>query len=269
MKWATGLVAIATALLLPLGAGAQGQDDNLIEEIKNRGVLNACLAEAIPMNYKNPETEEWTGYNVDAGQHLASTLGVDFRIVDATWGTIIPSILTGKCDVALVNLFMTLERAQVVLFTEPWGVVTKSAAVREGSEIDSYSDLNDQEVTIAVLSGTGDENHAQKAYPKAELRSIASDSISSVFVEVASRRADAVVTDTTTLRQVLSANENMRLEELPEDPVAPEPYAYAVAPGQYHWLRYLNIWMDRIESLGLKEEWWKKWMGEDSTPGLG
>ncbi len=157
----------------------------------------------------------------------------------------------------------------MVLFTEPWGVVTKSAAVKDGSELASYAELNDPDVTIAVLSGTGDENHSKKAYPKANLRAIASDSVSSVFVEVASGRADAVVTDTTTLRQVLKGNEKMGLHELPEDPVAPQPYAYAVRPGEYHWLRYLNIWMDRTESLGLKEKWWKKWMGEDSEVGRG
>lgn len=262
------LLSMVAALLLAGMPAAQAQDD-LIEEIKDRGVLRACFAEALPMNYKDPATEEWAGYNVDAGTHLAESLGVEFEIVDATWGTVVPSVLTGKCDVAMINLFMTLERAQVVLFTDPWGVVTKSAAVQTGSEVASYDDLNDPDVTIVVLSGTGDENHVRRAYPDADIRAIASDSVSSIFVEVASNRADVAVTDTTTLREVLKGNPNMNLAELDEDPVAPQPYAYAVKPGEYHWHNYLNIWMERTEELGLKEQWWKKWLGEDSVVGQG
>lgn len=268
MRLAVSFAIVAGAVLLAVAPPAQAQDD-LIEQIKSRGVLRACFAEALPMNYKDPQTGEWSGYNTDAGQNLAESLGVEFEIVDASWGTVIPSLLTGKCDVALINLFMTLERAQVVLFTDPWGVVTKSAAVREGAEITSYDALNDPDVTIAVLSGTGDENHARSAYPDADIRAIASDSVSSIFVEVASNRADVALTDTTTLREVLKGNPNMSLHELDEDPVAPQPYAYAVKPGEYHWLRYLNIWMERTEEVGLKAQWWKKWMGEDSVVGQG
>jgi ABC-type amino acid transport substrate-binding protein len=268
MRLSVSYAVAAAILLLAVAPAAQAQD-NLIEEIKSRGVLRACFAEALPMNYKDPQTGQWAGYNIDAGQNLAESLGVQFEVVDATWGTVIPSLLTGKCDIALINLFMTLERAQVVLFTDPWGVVTKSAAVREGSEITSYDDLNDPDVTITVLSGTGDENHVRTAYPEADIRAIASDSVSTIFVEVASNRADVAVTDTTTLREVLEGNANMRLHELDEDPVAPQPYAYAVKPGEYHWHNYLNIWMKRTEELGLKRQWWKKWLGEDSVVGQG
>lgn len=260
MKCMRILFAAIAALLLTTQT-AVAQDDQ-IEKIKDRGVLRACMAEALPWGYKDPETGEWTGYNTDAGPHLADSLGVELEYVDATWGTIIPNLLTDKCDIALVPLFMTLERAQTILFTDPWGVVTKSAAVREGSDLRTYEDLNDPDVTISVLSGTGDENHAHKWYPKAQINAIADDSVSTIFVEVASRRADAAVTDTSTLREVLKDNPR-GLEELPADPVAPQPYAYGVAPGEYHWHRYLNIWLDRIKEEGLKKEWWNKWMGMD------
>lgn len=268
MKHFKTLLAATAALLFMQAADAHAQND-IMDRIKERGQLNVCFAEALPMNYKDPNTEEWAGYNVDAGKDLAESLGVDFNIVDSTWGTAVPSLMTGKCDIVLINLFMTLERAQVVLFTEPWGVVTKSAAVADGSELKSYDDLNDPDVTIAVLSGTGDENHVRRAYPDANIRAIASDSVSTIFVEVASGRADVAVTDTTTLREVLKGNENMKMQEFSEDPVAPQPYAYAVHPDETHWHRYINIWMNRTEELGLKEMWWKKWMGDDSVVGQG
>lgn len=256
---ALAVMVAAAGLLLPQAATAQ---DDQIQEIKERGVLRACMAEALPWGYKDPKTGEWTGYNTDAGPHLAETLGVDFEFVDSTWGTIIPNLMSDRCDIALVPLFMTLERAQTILFTEPWGVVTKSAAVPKDSDLENYQQLNDPDVTISVLSGTGDEDHAHKWYPKADINAISDDSVSTIFVEVASGRADAAVTDTSTLREVLKDNPR-GLKELPADPVAPQPYAYGVAPGEYHWLRYLNIWLERIELEGQKKEWWNEWMGSD------
>ena len=124
------LVAAAAALLL---AGPTWAADSKIKEIKDRGSLRVCHAEALPMNYKDPKTGEWTGYNVDAAEHLAKTMGVELEHIDATWATVIPSLQTDKCDVALVGLFRTAERAQVVLFANPWGFDTQSAALAEGA----------------------------------------------------------------------------------------------------------------------------------------
>ncbi|MCG8324623.1 MAG: transporter substrate-binding domain-containing protein, partial [Thiotrichales bacterium] len=250
------LAAAAATLLV---AGPAWAADGKIKEIKDRGSLRVCHAEALPMNYKDPKTGEWTGYNVDAAEHLAAAMGVELEHVDATWATVIPSLQTDKCDVALVGLFRTAERAQVVLFADPWGFDTQSAGVLANSDLKSYEDLDKAGNSVAVLSGTADEAFAQRFFKNAEVKSLVSDKLSTIFLEVASKRATAVFTDTTTLKRFINENSAMKLRPLGDQPVNPQGYSYAIAPGEYQFQQFLNIWMERTETDGTKAAWHKKW----------
>lgn len=232
--------------------------DNKIQEIQDRGVLRACLAEAIPNNYKNPKTEEWEGFNVDMGQVLAEEMGVEIEWVDSTWATVIQGVLTDKCDVALVGLFRLAKRAAVILFVDAFNFLTLSAAVAENSTIDSYEEIDDPNVTLAVISGTAEEAYF-KSKTRADVRSMVTDKISTVFMEVASKRVDAAVTDTTTLRMFIKANPAMHLRELNAEPIAPKGTSWAVAPGEYHFQQFLNVFLERTITSGLKDELWAKW----------
>ena len=65
----------AVAIGLALSATNALAADNKIQEIKNAGMLRMCMAEGLPANMKNPETQKWEGYNVDMGNHLAEIMG--------------------------------------------------------------------------------------------------------------------------------------------------------------------------------------------------
>ena len=98
-------VLFVVAIAIPLLGTSAHARDNKIQEIKDRNVLRMCMAEALPANIKNPETQEWEGYNVDMGNHLAEVMGVEPEYVDSTWGTIIAALKADKCDIAMVGLF--------------------------------------------------------------------------------------------------------------------------------------------------------------------
>lgn len=260
IRWSLGILA---ALLLAGIATAPASAEHAIKQIKDSGVLRICHAEALPMNYKDPKTEQWTGYNVDAGEHLAKEMGVKLEHVDATWATVIPSLLADKCDVAMVGLFRTAARAQVVLFADPWGFDTQSIAVHKDSDMRTYEDLDQPGKIIAVISGTADEAFAKVFFKKAETKPFVTDKLSTIFLEVASKRADGVFTDSTTLKLFMKENPAMKLRDLGDEPVNPQGYSYAIAPGEYHFQQFLNIWMERTQTSGLKRTWHEKWFEQD------
>ena len=261
------LVAVAIAIPL-LGTSAQARD-NKIQEIKDRNVLRMCMAEALPSNIKNPETQEWEGYNVDMGNHLAETMGVQTEYVDSTWGTIIAALKADKCDIAMVGLFRLAQRAEVILFSNPWGFNTMIVVAREGKNFASMDEVNSEDVTLASISGTAEEEAMKRYFPKAQVRSVVTDKLASVFLELAAGRADAMLIETTTARLFIAENPEMKIRDLGFDPVNPQGYAYAMAPGEYHFQQFINVWMERTETSGLKEKIWKKWNGPDSIPGQG
>lgn len=256
--------SILSAALLAAAVGATpAQADHKIKQIKERGALRVCHAEALPMNYKDPKTDKWTGYNVDASENLAEVMEVDLENIDATWATVIPSLLADKCDVALIGLFRTAARAQVILFADAWGFDTQSVAVAEGSAFQTYADLDQPGKIITVLSGTADEAFAKRFFKKATVKSLVSDKVSTIFLEVASKRADGTLTDSTTLRLFLKENPAMKLKRLPADDLNPQGYSYAVAPGEYQLQQFLNVWMERTETDGTKQRWHKKWFEQN------
>ena len=61
---------------------------------------------------------------------VAQELSVKTEYVDATWGTVIVSLQTGKCDVIMAGLTRTTKRAATVLFVNPYHVNTLSAVVK-------------------------------------------------------------------------------------------------------------------------------------------
>ena len=261
------LAAIAIAAPL-LGTEVQARDDK-IQDIKDRNVLRMCMAEALPANIKNPKTQQWEGYNVDMGNHLADVMGVEPEYVDSTWGTIIAALKADKCDIAMVGLFRLAQRAEVILFSNPWGFNTMIVVAREGRDFASMEEVNSPDVTLASISGTAEEEAMKRFFPKAEVRSVVTDKLATVFLELAAGRADAMLIETTTARLFMKENPQMKIRDLGFDPVNPQGYAYAVAPGEYHFQQFINVWMERTETSGLKEEIWKKWNGPDSIPGQG
>ncbi len=250
----TKLGTVISLLIFGMGS-ALGADDR-ITMIKDRGELLVCHAEALPWGAKDPKTGEWVGTDIEAARHLAGIMGVEYKHVDSQWGTLIPSLETGKCDIVMSPMFRTAERAMRVLFSNPSGYETQGTAVHMDSEAMSHKDLDQDGMIIAVGSGTADEAFANRFFKSATVKPLVSDKLSTYFLEVASKRADAVLTDSSSLRNFIKENPGMNLRLIDDAPLNPQGYAYAVLPGEYHFVNFINVWLETIEQQGLKDQWY-------------
>jgi ABC-type amino acid transport substrate-binding protein len=262
MTWGR-LFLICIAALATSAQFANAADDKL-KQIQDRGTLRACFADSVPNNYKDPKTGEWVGFNVDMGVKLAEQLQVKPVWVDATWATIIPSLLTDKCDIALVGLSRTPKRAATILFANPFNSLTFSAVVSKNSKINTYKALDNPSITIAVVSGSAEESYLSTAY-KANVRKLVTDKTSAIFLEVAGKRADVAITDTMNVRNFLAANASLDLREIEDNPIVPRGVSWAVAPGEYQLQQFLDVFLESAESSGLKAQLWSKWHKQDAS----
>ena len=200
----TGL--LMAALWAP---GIASAADDQVQEIRDRGVLKACHAEAYPWGVKDPETNRWKGSDIEAAKSLAEAMGVEIEHVDSTWGTLIPSLEAGKCDIVMAPMFRTAERAIRILFSEPSGFETKSITVGPNASVSSYSELDQDGKVIVVVSGSADESFANRFFESAEVKALVTDKVSTLLVDVASGRADAMMSDTATANKLVSENESV------------------------------------------------------------
>jgi polar amino acid transport system substrate-binding protein len=247
---ALALLAVAAPI-----ATAQAADDQ-VAKIRAAGVLKACHAESLPWAVKDAASGEWKGSDILASESLAKALGVKIEHVDSSWSTLIPNLEAGKCDIVMAPVFRTSERALRVLFSDPSGHVTQSIGVKADSGLKTYADLDQEGKTVAVISGTGDEAFALRFFKKAKVQPLVTDKVAQVMIEVASGRADAFLTDTSTTNVGLKENPNMNLVVLePTNPLNPQGYSYAMRKGEYDFVAFVNVWQSIVAANGDKADW--------------
>lgn len=258
MKMIKVLSGMFLSLML-LSGWAAAQDD-AISRIRSSGELRVAFADSPPMQSKNPVSGTWEGFNVDMAADLAGALGVKLTMVDASWATLVNGLLAGQYDIVMASTFATAERAQQVIFTDTYITAGEVVLVHSDSPLTTHAELNNPNATLTVTSGTTNERTAKRMFPEAQIQSIASDNVTLTFMEVGNKRFDATVTDENLARRFLRENPQVPLRVLePETILNNARRAYAVTPGEYHFLNFLNNWIQIQTLSGRKDELMAKW----------
>ncbi|HCF96121.1 MAG: transporter substrate-binding domain-containing protein [Verrucomicrobiota bacterium] len=71
------------------------------------------------------------GLDIEFAQRIAQRLGMDLEIVNMEFGGMIPALISGKVDIIGACITITPERAERVLFSEPYYTGGIAALVRE------------------------------------------------------------------------------------------------------------------------------------------
>jgi polar amino acid transport system substrate-binding protein len=76
-------------------------------------------AAVVPFGYIS-EDAECIGYDIELGMRIAYALNMDYSVIVMNFESIIPSLTSGRGDVIISNLTYTDERAEQILFSEPY-----------------------------------------------------------------------------------------------------------------------------------------------------
>ena len=258
MKTFRTLGAAAVALIAMAGVSAA---QTAMDRIQSEGVIRVGMADSVPFQFKDPATGQWRGYNVDMATMAAEALGVELEIVDATWATLIPGLEADRWDVAFVDMFATPVRAVKVMFSDAYFTTRQAVMGNANAGLDTWENLNQEGRIVVFLAGTADEAVANEKFPNAESRPMVAEGLGTVFLEVASGRADATVASELNIRLYLASNPDAPLKIIEEDrSVDAQGFSYAVRPGDHHLLEFLNTWVRSAQATGLAEEMESKWI---------
>ena len=76
-------------------------------------------------------TQKVVGFDIELARYVAQKRGMKLEIVNMEFGAMIPALISGKVDMIAACITVTEERAQKVLFSEPYYTGGISALVRE------------------------------------------------------------------------------------------------------------------------------------------
>jgi polar amino acid transport system substrate-binding protein len=141
----TGSALLAMPTLHPARADALG-------DAKKRGSL-MIGTEAAYVPYEFFKEGKIVGYDVDIADALLAPIGIKSQFIDTAWNGIIPALYAGKFDCIISGMTMTKERAEKVLFTQPYADASLMVLLRsDESRIKTAEDLSGK--TLGVQLGS-------------------------------------------------------------------------------------------------------------------
>ncbi|HLI11580.1 MAG TPA: ABC transporter substrate-binding protein [Alphaproteobacteria bacterium] len=253
-------ILLAAAFALIAIPRAHADQDNLLQQIKDRGAIRVCEAAYPPYNVKNPKTGQWEGLDVDLATALGQALNVKVEHVDTSFATLIPSLSTHKCDLSVAATYITPARAEQVLFTRSFAAETKTVFVPVNSTAKTYADIDKDGVTVVTRSGTAEADYAKRFFKHATVKLLTSDATQPHLLEVAAGRADAAFAGYVGSLIFLRENPSLKLRPLGDKLLDPTPFAFMMPLGEYHFQQYVDIFLDSLDRSGKLKELTDKWL---------
>ena len=232
--------------------------DGAIQSIKRRGELRVGMQVGyVPFQMPGPGGS-LVGFDVDAAQMTARALGVGLRVVKQSWEELIPSLLEGKTDLLISGMTITPERNLEVLFTMPVLETGRMFLVhtKNAERFKNLQDLDAPGVFVVSVAGGPGKLRARELLPRASFREFPDRE--TALNEVIQLRAHAYLNEEFDVRMACAKRPDILIGRF--TPLTYEPIAWAVRPGDTHWLNWLNNFIQISQRDGSLDELKKKWL---------
>ena len=252
------IIALAAGLLLALGSTASIAAGSALNKVLDNGKIRVgTTGDFNPMSFKDPETKEYMGHQIDAAKQLATDMGVEIEFVPTDWKTLINGIVADKYDIVMTGTSMTVGRAKAAGYTIPWGRTGYLPLARKdkAGSFKSWDDLNQPDVTIGYNLGTSFAEFVKTRLPKAKRKEV--ESPARDWQELLAGRVDVTISSTLEAGKLSTTHESL---VIPFQITANSlPLSFMVRQDDHVWLNFLNNWMRMKHEVGyfkgLNEKW--------------
>jgi polar amino acid transport system substrate-binding protein len=258
------------------GGGGGGGGD-LLQEVKDRGVLRVSTDPAYPPQSFLNNQGEFEGFDIDVTEEIAKRMGVEVEWMTPSWDVITAGSWNGRWDLSVGSMTVTPERSKVLHFSPPYYYTPAAAAVHESNTdiTNLETDLDGKRIGVCgactyefyldrSLNIPGDyefvvDNPQIQTY----------DTDSSAIQDLAlgdGVRLDAAMSSLTTLQEAVDSGTPIKIVG---DPLYYEPLAAAIdkeAPADPKPLvDEVSRIIKEMHEDGTLTELSKKWYGTDLT----
>ncbi|HVF52940.1 MAG TPA: transporter substrate-binding domain-containing protein, partial [Actinomycetota bacterium] len=169
-RWLVAMMTLVALLGAACGGGEETDDPTSTEEEDDgtesefeEGSTMAAIVEkgeivigvkydVPPFGFKDPQSDEIRGFDVDMGTQIAEALGVEPKFVEAISDNRIPFLKDGTVDLILSTMTITTDREYEIDFSNPYFIAHGRILVPGDSDIAGVEDLAGKKVCTAIGS---------------------------------------------------------------------------------------------------------------------
>ncbi len=246
--------SVLIVVVISMGASAQ----NTLEQISKNGELRVGMTGSQPPFCMKAKDGTIIGYEVDLAMMFAESMGVKLTIVETPFNELLGSLQSGKVDLVMSGMTMTMERNMKVSFAGPYFITGKSILTKSPdlSETDESSDLNTETLTLAVLKGSTSEQYVKREIPEAEL--LLAESYDDGIKALEEGRANIMVADYSICAYTAIVNSEKGLITI-DEPLTIEPIGLAMPPNDAHFHNIIQNYLNALSLIGALDLLELKW----------
>ncbi len=249
MKKLLSILFILALTVTFAACGGSSNDSKTTDESADNTLVMATNAEFPPYEYhENDENgkDQIVGIDAEIAQAIADKLGMELKIEDMEFDSIIASVQSGKADLGMAGMTVTEERKESVSFTTSYANGVQVVIVPEGSPITSVDDLSakDANYNIGVQTSTTGDLYAtmdleDEGLATVERYSKGADAINALL----NGKIDCVIIDNEPAKAFVAAKDGLKILDTS---YADEDYAICIAKDNTELLDQVNTALQEL-----------------------
>lgn len=254
-KLSVRIIAVMTLLVMVFAMSAMAEEAPAATV--QEGILNiATNAEFPPYEFK--DGDDYAGIDIEIAGAIAQELGLELKVNDVEFGSIIGGVQTGKYDMGIAGMTVTDERLESVNFSESYATGIQVIIVKEDSDIQSVEDLEgkmigvQQDTTgdIYCCGDFGDENVTEYK--------TGADAVQALV----SGKVDCVVIDNEPAKAYVGMTSGLKILETE---YVTEEYAICISKDNEDLLNAVNGVLAELKESGALKEIIDKYIGTEEA----
>ncbi|OOM10995.1 transporter substrate-binding domain-containing protein [Clostridium saccharobutylicum] len=269
MKFKKVLVALSlsVSMIMMVGCGSastgsqgasSGSEAKDIQAIKDRGVLKVGVKVDVPkFGYKNPDTGEIEGFEVDLSKQIAKKILGDENKVEfqgVTAKTRGPLLDNGEVDMVAATFTITDERKKSYNFSDSYLTDGVGLLVKKSLGASSLKDLDGKTIGVAQSSTTKAALEKEAAKQNIKLKFSELGSYPEIKAALDSGRVDCFAVDASILNGYADDS-----TEILSDRYDPQEYGIASKKDNTELAKEINEVVDDMKTSGEMDKLITKW----------
>ena len=226
-----------------------------MDEIKAEGVLVLGTSADYPPYEFHTEidgVDTIVGFDISIAQYFADSLGVELKVVDMPFTSLLVGLSNGEFDLVMAGLTPSEERKQSVDFTDTIFNNTQIVMIRQ-EDAEKYTTTEDLAgQTVGAQTGTVQMDLA--ASVAGEENVVGLTRFQDLIMELKTGKLEAIFANNLVSTAYVSANPDLLVQDIGIDYEDPG-FAGAVQKGNEEFVAYLNELIAEMQEQGLIQQY--------------